>query len=463
MDAPRTNDAAESTGTTDKSASVLARRIEDSIIARGWPVGEVLGSEAALIDRYGVSRGVVREAVRLLEHKQVAAMRSGPNGGLIVGAPAASAVAETVSNYFTFASISIRDVFVTRRQVESAAIRLAADRLSEGGISRLRAAAESADPNELHRCVAGLTRNPALLIIVDSLLQASSSPRASDPQPQLGREIVEALCTGEIGSAEHLLVRRIDCLETTTDRRGLDAALSANAQRKLPEQLAFQVVRDVHGGGHQVGEVIGSEQEFAERYGVSRAVFRQTIRILEYYDLLHMRQGHGGGVAVGGGDANRVVDAATTYLDFMQIDPRHLSEARRVLELAAVGLAIPQLTDEDRRRLTDTLDAECSVDVESVYKLSPDFHLLIAELSRNDAILFFVTVLARLQSSRIRAYVRQPPPEKSMGPQLIDAHRRIVEAMLSGDLALARLRMSRHLGAMVERIESRRIISPTEI
>ena len=34
------------------------------VIATGWPVGASLGSEAALQQRYGVSRSVLREAVR---------------------------------------------------------------------------------------------------------------------------------------------------------------------------------------------------------------------------------------------------------------------------------------------------------------------------------------------------------------------------------------------------------------
>lgn len=456
----------ETAAPPDKFASVLARRIENKIISLGWPVGEVLGSEATLIERYGVSRGVMREAIRLLEHKQVATMRSGPNGGLIVGAPAASAIAETVSNYFTFASVDIVDVFVTRRHIESACLRLAADRMSEGGIARLRTAAESSDPADLHRSIADLTRNPALLIIVDSLLQASLVPAVRDRGDAFAvraqHQIAEALFAGRLGRAEQLLINRIDHQESSTDRTDLDAAVTANDQRKLPEQIAFQVVRDVHGAGYEVGEIIGSEQEFADRYGVSRAVFRQTIRILEYYEILHMRPGHGGGVAVGEGDPHRVVDAATTYLDFMQIDPRHLSEARRVLEMAALSLAMSHLTTDDRQRLADEIQAECSVNVASVYRHGPDFHLLIADLSRNAAIFFFVKVLTQLQTSRIRAYTRDADDDTVIGRRIVEAHQRVVDAMLDGDVALARLRMGRHLGAMVERIESRRVIPAGE-
>ena len=68
-------------------AAEIARGIEAEVIATGWPVGAALGSEASLQRHYGVSRSVLREAVRLVEHHQVARMRRGPGGGLIVTEP----------------------------------------------------------------------------------------------------------------------------------------------------------------------------------------------------------------------------------------------------------------------------------------------------------------------------------------------------------------------------------------
>src|SRR4051812_50083400 len=70
-----------------KLAAQVARRIEADVVARGWPVGESLGSEPDLRERHGVSRSVLREAGRLVEHHQGAPMRRGPDGGPFVGAP----------------------------------------------------------------------------------------------------------------------------------------------------------------------------------------------------------------------------------------------------------------------------------------------------------------------------------------------------------------------------------------
>src|SRR6201999_1943236 len=75
-----------------KRASKVADRIIKDVIADDWQVGQILGSEADLVPRDPVSRAVFREAVRLVEHQQVARTRRGPGGGLVVTEPTVDAV-----------------------------------------------------------------------------------------------------------------------------------------------------------------------------------------------------------------------------------------------------------------------------------------------------------------------------------------------------------------------------------
>ena len=89
-------------GRADKRASMIARQIEAEIVRRGWTVGESLGSEQALQQRFCVSRSVLREAVRLVEHHQVARMRRGPNGGLLICEPDAGPATRAVVIYLEY-------------------------------------------------------------------------------------------------------------------------------------------------------------------------------------------------------------------------------------------------------------------------------------------------------------------------------------------------------------------------
>src|SRR5258707_14325159 len=77
---------------SSKRAARVSDRIVGDEIAKGWAVGELLGSETELLERYQVSRAVFREAVRLLVHQQVARTRRGPGGGMVITEPTVDAV-----------------------------------------------------------------------------------------------------------------------------------------------------------------------------------------------------------------------------------------------------------------------------------------------------------------------------------------------------------------------------------
>ena len=54
-------------GGSDKLGWRVARRLAESVIRRGWPVGARLGTEMELLEALGVSREPFREGIRLLE------------------------------------------------------------------------------------------------------------------------------------------------------------------------------------------------------------------------------------------------------------------------------------------------------------------------------------------------------------------------------------------------------------
>ena len=105
-------------GPSPKLGQTIAQLIEQDIMERGWPLGEVLGSEAELIERFGVSRAAFREATRILEDHQTAVMRRGRGGGLIVTAPDSASVARVSALYLDYARISEEQLIDARTTVE---------------------------------------------------------------------------------------------------------------------------------------------------------------------------------------------------------------------------------------------------------------------------------------------------------------------------------------------------------
>jgi DNA-binding FadR family transcriptional regulator len=152
---------------TRKLAASTVDRVVDDIAAMGWPEGEILGSEADLLERYGVSRAVFREAVRLLEHLQVARMRQGPGGGLMVLPPTVDSVTDAVSVYLFYVGAELDEVFEARQLLEVLAVELAVERLGPAHLETMRAivAAEqggpTGKPRALHKAIAEASGNPA--------------------------------------------------------------------------------------------------------------------------------------------------------------------------------------------------------------------------------------------------------------------------------------------------------------
>ena len=90
-------------------------------------------------ERYQVSRSVLREAVRLIEHHRVARMRRGPNGGLLICEPDAAPATHAIIIYLEYLGITIGDLLDARLLFEPLAASRAAQQIDEAGIDRLRA------------------------------------------------------------------------------------------------------------------------------------------------------------------------------------------------------------------------------------------------------------------------------------------------------------------------------------
>ena len=239
--------AAEHDGPAFKSGEQLARRIEDEIVAAGWPVGERLGSEPELMERYGVSRSVLREAIRLLEHHQVARTREGRGGGLVVAAPESRAITRALELYLQYRHVTLVDLLETKRALELAALPITAGRLDADGVERLLSAGiaeategeaifEVTDAN-LHILLAALTGNPAIEVFVEVLTRLSvlmvereAALKGASHTFEDHHAIAEAVIEGDVDRARTLLSAHLDDIEANGAQ--FDRARSAKARKE---------------------------------------------------------------------------------------------------------------------------------------------------------------------------------------------------------------------------------------
>ena len=300
-----------------KLAASVARRILTDVVDRGWPVGEVLGSQSELIERYGVSRAVFREAVRLVENQQVATMRRGPGGGLVVTEPTVDAIIDAAVLYLHRANTRLDEVFEARIVLEVIAAELATERLTEEDADELRALEETEvrDHRALHARLAALTRNPALELFVDILNRVAflyfrgGAGSLGESTLSASREaharIISAVLDHDADAAARRMRRHLEAESVFLQNRKLSrqflsrsVALGGGVSNKRAEDVARAILQDVVADDLPPGTLLGSQAALIEKYGASRAVFREALRLLEHHQIATMRRGPGGGLFV---------------------------------------------------------------------------------------------------------------------------------------------------------------------
>jgi DNA-binding FadR family transcriptional regulator len=222
----------------------------------------------------------------------------------------------------------------------------------------------------------------------------------------------------------------------------------SDGKAKLGERVARAIEREIVEAGWPVGEMIGSEAELQERFGVSRAVLREAIRMLEQHGVARTRRGPGGGLIVMAPDLKALVRAAALTLTYNRTEPAHVFETRIVLELAATQLAAERIDEAGIETLRDALQRESEAIETAGRPGTSDVHYAIGQLTGNPAITLFLEVLIELTNEiapeTVESHVREP----IVTEETHHAHERIVEAIVASDIGLAQHRMRVHLDAM---------------
>jgi len=118
-------------------ADTIAEMLLQTILSRHMEPGDELPSERRLSGQFGVSRTVVREALRSLAARGVIDMR--PSASAVVAAVDSSTVSEAMGLFLHSTSdTSYTQVYEMRAYVEPELARLAAERATEDDIRHLR-------------------------------------------------------------------------------------------------------------------------------------------------------------------------------------------------------------------------------------------------------------------------------------------------------------------------------------
>ncbi len=96
----------------------VADAIKDWVVEKGLQPGDRLPGEAELIERFGMSKGTIREAMRLLQAQGLVVTKTGPGGGSFVGEVSRDRAHALLANYFYFQNVSFDDIYQVRIALE---------------------------------------------------------------------------------------------------------------------------------------------------------------------------------------------------------------------------------------------------------------------------------------------------------------------------------------------------------
>lgn len=167
--------------------------------------------------------------------------------------------------------------------------------------------------------------------------------------------------------------------------------------------LVATIGDDIGADGWRVGSVFGTETALLQRYRVSRAVFREAVRLLEYHSIAHMRRGPGGGLVIAEPAAQASIDTIALYLKYRDPSREDLRCARDAIEIDNVAKVVKRLAEPQvaafvasrRSGLPD--DSRQTPDhVRRAIAEEFDFHVGLAQLAGNAPLDLFLRIIVEL-------------------------------------------------------------------
>lgn len=227
----------------------------------------------------------------------------------------------------------------------------------------------------------------------------------------------------------------------------------------LPLRVASMLNKEIETGELNPGARLPTEQQLAEKFGVSRNVVREAIAQLRADGVVEARQGIGAFVLAPEQRAAIRIDREALKVD---ANMERLFELRRILETEAAALAAARREQSHLHAIKAALDRmggeerweEGSIDADLL------FHREIARATNNAYIHTFISFVCEQIRQSIH-YARLTNPLHDLVDVNVAEHVRIYDALAAGDPIAAGAAMRAHITGAAERVGVRLAASPS--
>lgn len=217
---------------------------------------------------------------------------------------------------------------------------------------------------------------------------------------------------------------------------------------RLSDKVVQEILNMIEAGKLKPGDKLPTEIEFAEQLGVSRGILREALTILQQQGYIS-RKPKDGTYIRDLPEKNIVNEPIITM--FKKASYRDLLELRESLEQKAVELAIERAKDDEIIEIERMLDnINLSKEKSSMSILDQNFHLKLAELSKNVLLINFINLYYDL----IREIGESSFKKAKRKEEVIEEHRKIIKAIKERDIEKAKHAVVYHLGMVEKSIDS---------
>ncbi len=210
----------------------------------------------------------------------------------------------------------------------------------------------------------------------------------------------------------------------------------------LGTDVAHQIGRSIVTGRYRPGSLIEDESSLASRFGVSRTVVRDAVKVLVGKGLLEVRRGIGTRVKLREQwallDADVLAWRLSTPADSAML--LQLAEVRQLYEPQAAAWAAQRATQSEVADILDAVDDMSAkvADTEMFLAADARFHRSVLRAAHNE-LLF---ALSGMIYSSLFSKVRMKVPDPDTNRKIVPFHREVYNAINRRDDIDAKLRMT---------------------